>query len=92
MGYCILVAIFDDIFNLEKCFFLSDIKKQKFVYVMYELNYYSTAYLFVLEDCDKRMHLCFNIDACPMHSPFRFTWRIKYQPAYIILSQIHSQK
>ena len=24
----------------------------------------------MLKNCDKLMHLCFNFDACPMHSPF----------------------
>ena len=26
----------------------------------------------MLDNCDKIMHLPFNFDACPMHSPFRF--------------------
>ena len=26
----------------------------------------------MLESCDKIMHLRFNVDACPMHSPFGF--------------------
>ena len=26
----------------------------------------------VLENCDKKMHLRFNFDAFPMHSPFGF--------------------
>ena len=26
----------------------------------------------MLENCDKIMHLRFNFDACPMHSPFGF--------------------
>ena len=26
----------------------------------------------MLENCDKIMHLHFNFDACPMHSPFGF--------------------
>ena len=28
--------------------------------------------LFVLENLDKIMHLRFNFDACPVHSPFGF--------------------
>ena len=26
----------------------------------------------MLENCDKLMHMRFNFDACPMHSPFGF--------------------
>ena len=38
---------------------------------MYELDYQLRIY-FVLEYLDKIMHLRFNFDACPMHSPFGF--------------------
>ena len=33
---------------------------------------------FVLENLDKIMHLRFNFDACPMHSPFGFV-HLKHQ-------------
>ena len=45
--------------------------KNKLVYVMYELDWQLRIY-FVLKNLDKIMHLCFNFDACPMHSPFGF--------------------
>ena len=38
---------------------------------MYELDSQLRIY-FVLENLDKIMHLRFNFDACPMHSPFGF--------------------
>ena len=38
---------------------------------MYELDKQLRIY-FVLENSDKIMHLRFNFDACPMHSPFGF--------------------
>ena len=38
---------------------------------MYELDQLLQIY-FVLENCDIIMHLRFNFDACPMHSPFGF--------------------
>ena len=38
---------------------------------MYELDQQLRIY-FVLENLDKIMHLRFNFDACPMHSPFGF--------------------
>ena len=44
---------------------------KKFVYVVYELDKQLRIY-FVLENLDKIMHLRFNFDACPMHSPFGF--------------------
>ena len=44
---------------------------QKFVYIVYELDEQLRFY-FVLENCDKIMHLRFNFDACPVHSPFGF--------------------
>ena len=50
--------------------YLSHNKRQKslFINVVYEqLRIY-----FVLENLDKIMHLRFNFDVCPMHSPFGF--------------------
>ena len=41
----------------------------------------------MLENCDKIMHLRFNFDACPMHSPFGFVHLSKSQRTCIILSQ-----
>ena len=57
-------------FKLTKMSYLSH-KTKKFVYVVYELDYKLRIY-FVLENLDKIMHLRFNFDACPMHSPSRF--------------------
>ena len=31
----------------------------------------------MLEKCDKIMHLRFNFDACPMHSPFSFVHLVR---------------
>ena len=56
---------------------------------MYELDWQLRTY-FVLENCDKYwMHLHFNFDAFPVHSPFRFSAldASKSQRACIILSQ-----
>ena len=44
---------------------------KKFLYAVYELGWQLRIY-FVLENLDKIMHLRFNLDACPMHSPFGF--------------------
>ena len=44
---------------------------EKFVYVVYELDKQLRIY-FVLENLHKIIHLRFNFDACPMHSPFGF--------------------
>ena len=41
----------------------------------------------MLQNCDKIMHLHFNFDACPMHSPFRFVRLTESQRTCIILSQ-----
>ena len=40
---------------------------------MYELDWQLRIY-FVLENLDKIMHLRFNFDACPMHSPSGFVY------------------
>ena len=42
-----------------------------FVYVVYELDK-QLRIQFVLENLDKIMHLRFNFEACPMHSPSGF--------------------
>ena len=44
---------------------------KKFVYIVYKLDQQLCIY-FVLENLDKIMHLRFNFDACPMHSPYGF--------------------
>ena len=49
---------------------------------MYELD---NCVYFVLENCDKIMHFCFNFDACPMHLTFGFmhlTYQNLSAPAY----------
>ena len=56
--------------KLTKMSYFSHNKRQK-VYVVYELDQQLRIY-FVLENLDKIMHLRFNFDACPMHSPFGF--------------------
>ena len=52
-------------FKLTKMSYLSHNKRQKSLFTLC-MNY------FVLENLDKIMHLRFNFDACPMHSPFGF--------------------
>ena len=52
-------------------FYLSHIKTKRNVYIVYELDQQLPIY-FMLENCDKIMHLRFNFDTCPMHSPFGF--------------------
>ena len=47
----------------------------------------------MFENCDKVMHLRFNFDACPMHSPFGFVHLThQNQSARANFVTIHSQK
>ena len=57
---------------------------------MYELDKQLGIY-FVLENLDKIMHLRFNFDACPMHSPFGFV-HLTHQNHLARLSPCDHQK
>ena len=58
-------------FKLTKMSNLSHNKRQKGLFTSCMIRL-TTAYLLVLENLDKIMHLRFNLDACPMHSPSGF--------------------
>ena len=51
--------------------YLSHKKTKMFSYIVYELDWQLRIY-FVLENLDRKMHLRFDFDACPVHSPFGF--------------------
>ena len=70
-GYMYHFVRYSRCFNLVQCVMLSHNENDKFVYMSWCRDS-NCVFTFMLENCGKIIHFRFNLDACPMHSPFGF--------------------